>query len=165
MVFHLSCVVVFHLLPPFFQPWFYAEKFFLFLQKMVAAREVGLELEPTLPPLLLPILTSVNIKIKLNKYLKETKTFKVYLTESYKYSIIIAGSNTKISKTHRSLNKIFFSLCLSLCLLQLVLSVTFLNCRVLSFLGHSILQILKDASDHLWHIYFRFLVWKWFSPS
>ena len=36
------------------------------------------------------------------------------LTESYKYYIIITVSNTKISKTHRLLNKILLSLSLSL---------------------------------------------------
>ena len=35
------------------------------------------------------------------EYLKETQTFKVCETESYKYCIIIAGSKTKILKTHR----------------------------------------------------------------
>ena len=46
-----------------------------------------------------------------------------YKAESYKYCIIIAGRNTKISKTHRLLNRILFSLCLSLCLMGLVLPV------------------------------------------
>ena len=36
---------------------------------------------------------------------KETQTFKAYYTESYKYCIIIAGSNTKILKTHGYLTK------------------------------------------------------------
>ena len=42
--------------------------------------------------------------------LKETQTFKAYQTESYKYCIIIAESNTKISKTHRLQNKMLLSL-------------------------------------------------------
>ena len=43
-------------------------------------------------------------------FLKGTQTFKAYQTESYKYCIIIAESNTKISKTHRLLNKMVLSL-------------------------------------------------------
>ena len=42
-------------------------------------------------------------------YLKETQTFKAYLTESNKYYIIIAGSNTRMSKTHGLLSKFMFS--------------------------------------------------------
>ena len=42
---------------------------------------------------------------KQEQFLKETQTFKTYLTESYKYCIIVAGK-TKISKTHGLLNKI-----------------------------------------------------------
>ena len=58
-----------------------------------------------------------------DKVLEETQTLKAYWTESYKYCIIIAGSNTEISKTHRLLNKILLSLHLypSICLLRLAL--------------------------------------------
>ena len=50
---------------------------------------------------------------KLSKFqkflLKEIQTFKAYQTESCKYCMIIAGNNTKISKTHRLLSKMLFS--------------------------------------------------------
>ena len=59
--------------------------------------------------------------------LKETQTFKAYCRESYKYCIIMAGSNTKISKIHGLLNKILFCFCPSPYLQRLVLSVAFLN--------------------------------------
>ena len=42
--------------------------------------------------------------------LKETQPFQAYSTESHKYCIIIAGGNTKISKTYSLLNKMLFSL-------------------------------------------------------
>ena len=51
-----------------------------------------------------------------------------------------------IKNSQRLLSKIFFSPCLSLCLLQLVLPVTFLNGR-----------ILNVTSDHSCRIYFHFL--------
>ena len=57
----------------------------------------------------------------LNKMLKETQTFKAYWIVSYKYCIIITGTNTKISKTDRLLNTFFLSLCPSLYLLWLAL--------------------------------------------
>ena len=60
--------------------------------------------------------------------------------------MIIAGSNTKILKTHRLLNKML--LCLSL-LTANCTSFAFLNGRVCSVLGPSILQILNVPSDHL----------------
>ena len=46
--------------------------------------------------------------------------FKGNPIESYKYCILIAGGNTKISKTHSLLNKM-----LSLCLLRLKLTSPF----------------------------------------
>ena len=75
---------------------------------------------------------------------KETQTFKAYYTESYKYCIIIAGSNTKILKTHGLLNKILFSLCPSLCLLRLMLPVAFLNRGVFHFCTPRILNVTSD---------------------
>ena len=83
---------------------------------------------------------------------KQSQSFRGYYTESYKYCIIIAGNNIKISKTHRSFNKILLSLCPSLCLPQLVLPVAFLNGRFFSFLEHSTPQILNVKSDHLFCI-------------
>ena len=53
--------------------------------------------------------------------LKETQTFKTHKTESYKYCIIIVGSNTKTSKTHRLINKMLLCLSALICLLQRVL--------------------------------------------
>ena len=41
---------------------------------------------------------------------KGNPNFQGILTESYKYCIIIAGSNIKTSKTHRLLNKMVSSL-------------------------------------------------------
>ena len=61
------------------------------------------------------------MKRVMSQVLKETQTLEAYEIESYKYCIIITGSNIKISKTHRLLNKILLSLCPSLCLLRLVL--------------------------------------------
>ena len=88
----------------------------------------------------------MQIEVSFN-VLKETQTIKVYWAKSYKYFIIIAGSNTEILKTHVLLNEILFSLCLSLCLLQRVLSVALLNGKILNI-----------TSDHSCRIYFRFLV-------
>ena len=51
-------------------------------------------------------------------------------------------------ETHGLLNKILFSLCPCLCLLRLVLPVTFLDSRVFSFLEHSTPRILNVTSDH-----------------
>ena len=79
--------------------------------------------------------------------LKETQTIKAYQAESEKYFIIIALSNAKVSKTHGLLNKILFSVCLSLSLLRFVLPLVFLNSK-----------ILNVTSDHLCRIYFCFLV-------
>ena len=89
--------------------------------------------------------------------LKEIQTFKAYSTESYKYCIIIAGSNIKISKTHSLLNKLLsypslpFSLVTATCA-----SFTFLNSRVFSVLGQSTSQILNVTNDHSCRIQFRF---------
>ena len=87
-------------------------------------------------------------------FLRETQIFKIYLTGSYKYCIIIAGSKTKIFKTHRLLNKILFSLCPFLCLLQLVLPVAFLNGRVFSFLEYS-----TQMSQVIIRVVYSFVFW------
>ena len=92
-----------------------------------------------------PSLNTSSVKRDL---LKETQTFKVYKTESCKYYTIIAGTNTKVLKTHGLLNKILFSICHSLCLLWLVLPVAFFNGRVFSFLEHSTLRIFNITNDH-----------------
>ena len=65
---------------------------------------------------------------------------------------------TQISRIHRLLNKILFSLCPSLCFLRLILPASFLNGRVFSFLGHSTPRILNVTSDHscrIWFLFFR----------
>ena len=84
----------------------------------------------------------------LNLLLKETHTFKAYYTESYKYWVIIAGNNIKISKTQELLNKILFSLCPSFCLLRLMFPVAFLNGRGFSFLKYSTPRILNVTSHN-----------------
>ena len=86
------------------------------------------------------------------------QTFKAYETESYKYCIMIARSNTKILKTHRSMNKM---LCLSalLGLLQLVLPSPFSAAEFFLFLDTVLRKITQNFKQ------FRFLVLKWFSPG
>ena len=78
-----------------------------------------------------------NFKCKLRD-LKETQTRKAYYTESYKYCIIIAGSKTNISKTHRLLNKMLLSLSLPFSLFTVACaSFAFLSGRIFTVLGHS----------------------------
>ena len=112
----------------------------------------------------------INLSDKINS--KETQIFKTYQTESYKQTesynhtnilnhtnVALLLQKTKILKTHRLFNKTLFSLCPSLCLLRLVLPVTFLNGRVFSFFEHSTPQILNVTSDHSCRIQqLRFLV-------
>ena len=79
--------------------------------------------------------------------LKETQT------ESYKYCIIIAGNNPKISKTPRLLNKMLLSLSVPFSLLTVTCtSLAFLNSKVFSVLGQSTPRILNVICDHSCHI-------------
>ena len=73
-------------------------------------------------------------------YLKETQTFKAYYTESYKYCVIMTGSNTKVLKTHELLNKILFSLSLSALFSVCLRFLRLPSGRVFSVLGHSTLR-------------------------
>ena len=79
--------------------------------------KIGVQLCENLYCCLKDILLSIHfffcfMKKNIVWFLKETQTLKAYETESNKYCNTILKSNTKISKTHRLLNKILL-LCLS----------------------------------------------------
>ena len=104
-------------------------------------------------------------------YFKETQTFRANQTESFKYCIIVAGSNTKILKIHSLLNKMLLSLSATFsvycdsCLLRLSQWQNFFSSWTVGQSSAEFLRILNVTSDPSCHKYFCFLVWKWFSPS